>query len=113
MHNVHEFFFKELFVSCCVNAMASIGSVKHEITNIMLLFFSKSSSSSNDASPLVILTKFITMSSFDASSNGSKVQSNLKSRYSNPIVQLVCLNGLLMFIIVVALDVFEIQILPN
>jgi len=76
VRSVHEFFLKIIFVSCCVNAMASTWSVKHEVTNIMLPFFFKSSYNSNDAFPLVILPKFKTMSSSKANLNGSKVESN-------------------------------------
>jgi hypothetical protein len=113
MRSVHEFLLKELSISCCVNVMDSTGCVKRELTSTMLPLFFKSSRNSNDASPLVILPKFITMSSFEASLNGSTVESNLKSRCSNPIVQLVCSNDLLTFILVVVLDLFEILVLPN
>lgn len=107
MRSVHEFLLKELFVSCCVNAMASTWSVKCEVVYYAIFFF-KFNRNSNDTSPLVILLKFITMSSSKASSNNGKVESNLKSRCSNPIMQLVCSSGLLTFVFIVALDLFEI-----
>ncbi len=113
MCNVHEFLLKELFVSCCVNAMASTWSVKREVTNTMLPFFFKSNRNFDNTFLLVILPKFITMSSSKASLNSNKVESNLKSRCNNPIMQLVCSSGLLMFILIVALDLFEIEVLPN
>jgi hypothetical protein len=113
VQNVHEFFLKIIFVSCCVNAMASTWSVKHEVTNTMLPFFFKSSCNSDDAFPLVILPKFKTMSSSEANLRGSKVESNLKSRCNNPIVQLVCLSVLLTFILVVAPNLSKIQVFPN
>ncbi len=108
VHSVHGFLLKQLSVSCCVNVMASIRNVKCEATNIMLPFFFKSSHNYDNASPLVILPKFLTMPSSEASLNGIKVESNLKSRCNNPIAQLMCPSGLLTFIFIVAPNLSEI-----
>ncbi len=70
--------------------MTSTRSVKRKITSIVLPFFFKSSHNYDDASPLVILPKFLAMPSFEASSSGSKVESNSKSRHNNLPMQLMC-----------------------
>ncbi len=50
---------------------------------------------------------------FEASSNDNKVASSSKSKYSNLVVQLVCLGGLLTFIPPTTPNLSKIQFFPN
>jgi hypothetical protein len=53
------------------------------------------------------------MPSYEASSNNSKVTSNLGSKRSNLIVQLMCPNGLPTFTPPTTPNLFKIQVLPD
>jgi hypothetical protein len=77
--------------------MASTKNVKCLKNNVLPFFFEFSCNLDN-AFPLLILLKFQSMASSETNLNGSKVESNLKSRCNNLVVQLVCLGGLLTFI---------------
>ncbi len=73
VHNVHNKISLEVS-SRCVNSMASIGSVKHKVANIMFYLFSfKSSRNPDNKCFLVIPPNFLEMPYFEASSNDNKV----------------------------------------
>ncbi len=61
----------------------------------------------------MIPPKFVVMPSFEASFNDNKVASNLESKCSNLVVQLVCPSGLSTFFPPITPDLSEIQVLPN
>lgn len=80
-------FVLKLFIVCCTNVMASIKSGKRKIDNALPFFF-KSNWNRNKSCPLVILSKFRSMSSFEANSNKSKVELNLQSMHNNHMCNL-------------------------
>jgi hypothetical protein len=67
-------------------------------------------SNPNESSPSVILPKFCSMRSFEASSNKNKVDSNLKLKHNNHGILLLCLNGLFTFIPPIAPNMCDIHI---
>jgi hypothetical protein len=80
-------FVLKLFIVWCTNVMASIRSGKHKVDNGLPFFF-KSNWNPNKSCPSLISSKFRSMSSFEANSNKSKVELNLKSMHNNHVCNL-------------------------
>lgn len=76
--------FLKLFIVCCTNVMASIRNGKQKVDNVLSFFF-KSNWTPNKSFPLVISSKFWSVPSFEANSNKSKVELNLKSMHNNHV----------------------------